>query len=61
MNKKKDSAFLVRLGVLGELLQFLWQRKLWWLIPLIVLVVLFAVLFIVTQGTAVAPFIYTLF
>lgn len=50
-----------RLGVLGELLVFLWQRKLWWLIPMIVVLVLFGLLLIFTQSSAVAPFIYTLF
>jgi hypothetical protein len=61
MNKKKASTLLVRLGVLGELLQFLWKRKLWWLIPMIVLVVVFVVLLVFAQGSAIAPFIYTLF
>jgi hypothetical protein len=61
LNTKKGNSVLVRLGILGELLQFLWQRKLWWLIPMIVLVVLFVVLLVFAQGTAIAPFIYTLF
>jgi hypothetical protein len=61
MNKKSDGSLFVRLGILGELLQFLWQRKLWWLIPMIVLVMLFVVLLVFAQGTAIAPFIYTLF
>jgi hypothetical protein len=61
MNKKKESILLARFGVLGELLQFLWQRKLWWLIPMIILVILFVVLLVFAQGSAVAPFIYTLF
>ena len=47
--------------IFGELLSFLWQRKLWWLIPMIVVIVLFGVLLIFAQGSAVAPFIYTLF
>lgn len=61
MNKKQESHTLVRLGILGELLSFLWQRKLWWLIPMVVLVVLFVVLLVFAQGSAIAPFIYTLF
>jgi hypothetical protein len=61
MDKRKKSSIFVRLGVLGELLQFLWQRKLWWLIPMIVLLVIFVVLLVFAQGTAIAPFIYTLF
>ena len=50
-----------RLGIVGELFTFLWRRKLWWLIPMIAVLVLFAALLIFAQGSAVAPFIYTLF
>ncbi len=50
-----------RLGIIGELLTFLWRRKLWWLLPMILVLVLFAALLIFAQGSAVAPFIYTLF
>lgn len=53
--------FLARLGIIGELLRALWRRKLWWIIPMIVVLVLFAALLIFAQGSAVAPFIYTLF
>ena len=51
-----------RMGILGELLQFLWARKLYWIIPMIVVLLVFAVLIILgaTAGPA-APFIYTLF
>ena len=50
-----------KLSILGELLGFLWKRKLWWLIPMIVTLILFAVLLVYAQGSAVAPFIYSLF
>jgi hypothetical protein len=50
-----------KLGIFKELLVFLWQRKLWWMIPMIVVLVLFGLLLIFTQSSAVAPFIYTLF
>lgn len=53
--------FKSRLGIFGELLIFLWQRKLWWMIPMIIVLVLFGLLLIFTQSSAVAPFIYTLF
>jgi len=54
-------SFLSKFGIFGELLKFFWQRKLWWLIPLIVILMLFGVLFIVAGSTGIAPFIYTLF
>ncbi len=50
-----------KLGIFGELLLFLWKRKLWWMIPMIMVLVLFGLLLILTQGSAIAPFIYTLF
>ena len=50
-----------RLGIVGELFAFLCRPKLWWLIPMIVVSVLFAALLILIQGSAMAPFIYTLF
>ena len=54
-------AFASRLGTMGELLVFLWQRKLWWLIPLMVVILLVGVLLVFGQATGVGPFIYTLF
>jgi hypothetical protein len=63
MSKKKQNygGFLSRLGVLGELFSFLWQRKLWWLMPMIVILVLVMVLLISAQASGLGPFIYTLF
>ena len=50
-----------RLGIAGELLEFLWQRKMWWLMPMVVLLLLFATVLILASASGVAPFIYTLF
>jgi hypothetical protein len=50
-----------KLGIMGELLAFFWERKLWWMIPMILMLLAFGLLIVFTQGTAVAPFIYTLF
>ena len=44
-----------------ELLAFLKVRKKFWLLPIISILLLFGVLIVLTQGSAVAPFIYTLF
>ena len=49
------------LGTISELLRFLWRRKLWWLMPFVVTLLLLAVLLVVGEVTGVAPFIYTLF
>jgi hypothetical protein len=50
-----------RLGIAGELLSFLWQRKLWWLIPMVLVLLVFGGLMITAQSSALGPFIYTLF
>ena len=47
--------------IFGELVVFLWQRKLWWLIPMITVLVLLGLLLIFTSSSGMAPFIYTLF
>ncbi|MDG4575064.1 MAG: DUF5989 family protein [Defluviicoccus sp.] len=46
---------------LKELWRFLRARKKFWLLPILVVVGLFGGLIVLTQGTAIAPFIYTLF
>tara|TARA_B100001063_G_scaffold241007_1_gene267100 strand:- start:3706 stop:3855 length:150 start_codon:yes stop_codon:yes gene_type:complete len=44
-----------------EIIKFLIIRKKYWLIPIILVLVLFGGLIVLTQGSAVAPFIYTIF
>jgi hypothetical protein len=50
---------------MGDFLQELWafmkERKKFWLLPIILVLVLLGSLIVLTQGSAVAPFIYTLF
>jgi hypothetical protein len=50
-----------RVGIMAELLGFLWARKLWWLMPMVVVLLLLGALLIFAQSSAIAPFIYTLF
>ena len=44
-----------------ELWAFMKERKKFWLLPIVIVLVLFGALIVLTQGSAVAPFIYTLF
>ena len=46
---------------LKEFFEFLKVRKKYWLMPIIIVLALFGVLIIFSQGSAVAPFIYTIF
>ena len=50
-----------KMSLLPELWAFMKVRKKWWLGPIVVMLVLLGLLIVLTQGTAVAPFIYTLF
>ncbi|WP_168185940.1 DUF5989 family protein [Magnetospirillum sp. ME-1] len=49
------------MSFLIELWQFLRERKKFWLLPILVMMVVFGGLIVLSQGSAVAPFIYTLF
>jgi hypothetical protein len=44
-----------------ELLAYMGARKKWWLLPIVVVLMMFGGLLILAQGSAVAPFIYTVF
>lgn len=50
-----------RMGIIGELFGFLWERKLWWLIPMLVVLVVVGLFMVFAASSPVAPFIYTLF
>lgn len=49
------------MSFLAELWLFLRVRKKFWLLPIIVMMALFGGLIVLSQGSAVAPFIYTIF
>ncbi len=49
------------LSVLGELWGLMKERKKFWLLPIILAVFAFGGLVLITQGSAIAPFIYALF
>lgn len=49
------------MSFLGELTEFMLARKKYWLIPVMVLTVLLGGLIMLSKGSAVAPFIYTIF
>ncbi|MCX5705614.1 MAG: DUF5989 family protein [Candidatus Omnitrophica bacterium] len=50
-----------KLSIINEFWQFLRVRKKWWLAPIIIVLLLLGILIFFSQGSAVAPFIYTLF
>lgn len=50
-----------KLKIIKEFLGFLVQNKKWWLIPLILILLVLSFLILFSEGSALAPFIYTLF
>jgi hypothetical protein len=52
---------MAKTTVVKELWQFLIGEKKYWLLPLVLMFVLFGMLIVVSQTSAIAPFIYTLF
>ncbi len=44
-----------------EFFEFLNERKKYWLFPIIIVLALFGILIVLSQGSAIAPFIYTIF
>ncbi|HRZ85779.1 MAG TPA: DUF5989 family protein [Candidatus Paceibacterota bacterium] len=48
-------------SLLYQTWQFIWARKSWWLIPIIILLLLVGVLIVAGQSSYLSPFIYSLF
>jgi uncharacterized protein DUF5989 len=49
------------LSLVRELFAYMSARKKWWLLPIIVILLVFGGLLILAKGSAIAPFIYTIF
>lgn len=54
-------AFMNKLAIIKEFWDFLLARKKWWLAPIVIFLLLLGGLLIFAKGTALAPFIYSLF
>ncbi len=50
-----------KIGLIKEFGQFLIERKKWWLLPIVIMLLLLGAVIVMTEGSALAPFIYTLF
>ena len=55
------SNFFSKLSIFKELWDFMKVRKRWWILPIVIMLVLLGLLIVFTEGSALAPFIYTLF
>ena len=66
MDKKREKyrsneKTILMLSFLKEFWDFLKERKKYWLLQIIIVLELFGILIVLSQGSAVAPFIYTIF
>ncbi|HEX5438096.1 MAG TPA: DUF5989 family protein [Gemmatimonadaceae bacterium] len=52
---------MARRTLTGEMWDFLRVRKKWWLLPIILMLVVIGTLIVLAQGSALAPFVYTIF
>lgn len=50
-----------KLSIISELWDYLKVRKKWWLVPIVLFLLVIGLMLIMVEGSAVAPFIYTLF
>lgn len=50
-----------KFGTAGELFGFMFRRRIWWMIPLVALLLVFSLIIVLGQSTPLGPFIYTLF
>lgn len=50
-----------KMSILSELWEFLRHEKKWWLTPIVVVLLLLSLIIVFTEGSALSPFIYTLF
>jgi len=53
--------FTGKFSIFGEIWYFMKYRKKWWLGPIFLILLLLSLLIILTEGSALAPFIYTIF
>jgi hypothetical protein len=54
-------AMAINVVTAGELLIFLWQRKLWWLIPMTTVLLFLGLVIVFASSSGAGPFIYALF
>lgn len=59
--RRLAQSFKIRFATTLSLFRFLWMNKMWWLIPMIFVLVIFFAILLFAQSTPLGPFIYTLF
>ncbi len=52
---------MAKIKIIAEYFEFLKENKKWWLMPIVISLLLLGLLIVLTKGSALAPFIYTIF
>ena len=60
MLKNFINSLKLKFNVVLELFEFLWERKMWWLIPMVLVLILVGFL-LMASSSPIAPFIYSIF
>lgn len=50
-----------KIDTIKELFEFLKERKKWWLVPIVIMLLVLGTILVLAEGSVIAPFIYTLF
>ena len=58
---QSEAECMTQHGIAREIWEFMKVRKKWWLLPIIIVLMLVGALMVFAQGSALAPFIYTIF
>lgn len=53
--------FMNFLTIAKDLSRFLWKKKLWWLAPIVLMLIIVAILIVFGQSSVLSPFVYALF
>jgi NAD/NADP transhydrogenase beta subunit len=59
--RKLPLSLMSKANTVKQIFALLWERKAWWLVPMVVVFLLVGILIVATQGSALSPFIYALF
>ena len=59
--KRILESLAARLGLIGLVFGYFWGQKLWWLIPMVAVLLVLGILIAVAEASVIGPFIYTLF
>ncbi len=60
-NNMKNTGSTSKSDSAKELLRFLWQRRQWWLLPIVIALLILGTLLTLAQSSALGPFMYTIF